>query len=71
MGSVNNTNTATANTVNDEDSTCVSHLCEVAGRDRVIAAKLRTQAATLLNLAEALEINANIGTAAAADMLGD
>ncbi len=71
VGSVNNTRTATANTVNNDDQTCVDKLCEVAGRDRVVAQKLRSQAATLLNLAEALEINANIGTAAAVEMLGD
>ena len=54
-----------------ETPSCTDRLCEVAGRDRVVAAALRDQAARLLKLAEGLEVNAAIGTAAAADLLAD
>ncbi len=52
-----------------ETPPCVDRLCEVAGRARAVAASLRDQAERLLKLAEALELNAAIGTAAAADLL--
>lgn len=54
-----------------DTSPCVDRLCEVAGRDRAVAARLREEAARLLKLAEALELNAVIGTSAAADILAD
>lgn len=64
---------ATAETTDETNETppCVDRLCEVAGRDRVVAAALREQTARLIRLAEGLEINAAIGTAAAADLLAE
>ena len=49
----------------------ITGLCELAGRDRAIATRLRDEAARLVKLAEALEANAGIANAAAAEMLAD
>lgn len=49
--------------------TCADRLCEVAGRDRAVAARLREQAAQLLKLADGLETNASIAVATAAATL--
>lgn len=54
-----------------ETPSCVDRICELTGRDRAVAEQLRQQAARLIKLAEALETNAAIGTAAAAEMLAD
>lgn len=54
-----------------EAPTCVDRICELTGRDRAVAEQLRQQAARLLKLAEVLDTNAAIGTAAAAEMLAD
>lgn len=51
--------------------TCADRLCEVAGRDRAVAARLREQAAKLLKLADGLEANASIAAATAAATLTD
>lgn len=50
-------------------ATCADRLCEVAGRDRAVAARLREQAAQLLKLADGLETNASIAVATAAATL--
>jgi hypothetical protein len=52
-------------------SPCVDRLCEVAGRDRAVATRLREQAAKLLKLADGLDRNASIATSAAAETLTD
>lgn len=54
-----------------EAPTCTDRLCELAGRDRAVAARLREEAAKLLKLADGLEANASIATAAAAETLTD
>lgn len=50
---------------------CSSKLCEVAGRDRAVAASLRAEGQRLLRLAEALETNSVIAHHAAAALLED
>jgi hypothetical protein len=50
-------------------STCADRLCEIAGRNRAVAARLREEAAKLLKLADALEANASVATATAAETL--
>jgi hypothetical protein len=49
--------------------TCADRLCEVAGRDRAVASRLREQAAQLLKLADGLETNASVAAATAAATL--
>jgi hypothetical protein len=51
--------------------TCADRLCELAGRDRAVATRLRDGAARLLKLADALEANGSIAVAAAADILAE
>lgn len=51
-------------------SPLAEQLFEITGRDRAVAARLRDEAARLLRLAETLELNAAIATAAAADAVG-
>ncbi len=55
----------------DKASRCIDRLCEVAGRDRAVAARLREEAAKLVKLADGLEANASIATTAAAQTLTD
>ncbi|ULN32584.1 hypothetical protein [Mycolicibacterium smegmatis] len=71
MNATDPTDIAAAPDETSETTPCVDRLCEVAGRDRAVAAALREQAARLIRLAEGLEINAAIGTSAAADLLAD
>lgn len=58
-------------TTDVESNPCVDQLCEVAGRDRAVAAQLRAQAARLIKLAESLEVNSTIASTAAGDLLAD
>lgn len=53
----------------DTSSDCTDSLCEIAGRDRAVAAQLRAQAAKLIKLAETLEVNSSIASSAAGDLL--
>lgn len=53
------------------DSPCTDRLCEVAGRDQAVAAALRAEAAKLLKLAEALELNATLAVSAATDLIAE
>lgn len=52
-------------------SPCAEQLFEITGRDRAVATRIRSEAAKLIRLAEALEINANIATAVAADGMAE
>lgn len=63
-GSGSTNATATADTTD-----CVDRLAEIAGRDRVIAMRLRAEAERMLKLADALEANSAVATATAADLL--
>lgn len=51
--------------------TCADSLCEIAGRNRAVAARLREEAAKLLKLADVLEANASIATAVAAQTFNE
>ncbi|RMB75637.1 hypothetical protein AYK61_02550 [Rhodococcus sp. SBT000017] len=55
--------------LDDTTTDCTGQLCEIAGRDRAVAAQLRAQATKLVKLAEVLESNSSIASSAAGDLL--
>jgi hypothetical protein len=66
---MNPRNAPTLTTTRFAAPTCADSLCEIAGRNRAVAARLREEAAKLLKLADALEANASVATAVAAQTL--
>jgi hypothetical protein len=61
--------TGSGSTNASTETDCVDRLAEIAGRDRVIAMRLRAEAGKMLKLADALDANSAVATATAADLL--